>query len=147
MLLLRKCRVFPFEIIVFLVLLAASAAGSRCASAGVVRKIREAKPDAILSWIHRQTRVDFVSEVLLQSKVIRERPLPVSHTLRFLGFCAFALITLNHFATGVNLAFLSREGGLADAIFISRRCLRGGGRLDRRTIRAAFSGKTALARR
>src|ERR1019366_2889729 len=53
---------------------------------------------------------DFVSEVLLQSKVIRERPLPgIAHAFVFWGFCAFVLITLNHFATGIGWPFLSRE--------------------------------------
>src|SRR5580658_5627140 len=43
----------------------------------------------------------FVWEVLLQGKVIRERPLPgIAHAFVFWGFCAFALITLNHIAAG-----------------------------------------------
>ena len=98
--------------IVFLVLLAASAGGFGLRFGRVVRKIREAKPDADFQLGSVAKRVwDFVSEVLLQSKVIRERPLPgIAHAFVFWGFCAFALITLNHFAAGVNLAFLSREG-------------------------------------
>ena len=113
MLLLRKChpRFSPFEIILFLVLLAASAGGFAVRFGRVVRKIREAKPDADFKLGSVGKRVwDFVSEVLLQSKVIRERPLPgIAHAFVFWGFCAFALITLNHFATGVNLAFLERD--------------------------------------
>src|SRR6201993_4053435 len=54
---------------------------------------------------------DFVSEVMLQSKVIRQRPLPgLAHAFVFWGFCAFALITLNHLATGFGVPFLNREG-------------------------------------
>ena len=45
---------------------------------------------------------DFVWEVLFQGKVIRERPLPgLAHAFVFWGFCAFALVTLNHFAIGL----------------------------------------------
>ncbi|MDP9114232.1 MAG: heterodisulfide reductase-related iron-sulfur binding cluster, partial [Acidobacteriota bacterium] len=101
----------PFEIIIFLVLLAVSAGGFAVRFGRVARKIWEAKPDADFKLGSVGKRVwDFVSEVLLQSKVIRERPLPgIAHALVFWGFCAFALITLNHFATGVNLAFLTRD--------------------------------------
>src|SRR5512144_2745912 len=43
----------------------------------------------------------FAWEVLLQGKVIRERPLPgLAHAFVFWGFAAFALITVNHIATG-----------------------------------------------
>src|SRR5579872_2021838 len=101
----------PLEITIFLVLLAASAGGFALRFGRIVRKIREAKPDADfhLGSVGKRVR-DFVSEVLLQSKVIRERPLPgIVHAFVFWGFCVFALITLNHFATGVGFAFLSRE--------------------------------------
>ena len=54
---------------------------------------------------------DFVSEVLLQSKVIRQRPLPgLAHAFVFWGFCAFALVTLNHLASGFGVGFLSPGG-------------------------------------
>ena len=60
----------------------------------------------------------FVWEVLLQGKVIRERPLPgLAHAFVFWGFCAFALITLNHLAAGFGFPFLSREGGFGKAYF------------------------------
>jgi Fe-S oxidoreductase len=52
----------------------------------------------------------FVWEVLLQGKVIRERPLPgLAHAFVFWGFCAFALITINHIASGFGVGFLSRD--------------------------------------
>ena len=75
---------------------------SGSASARWSRKIRAAKPDADFSLHPIGKRVwDFVWEVLLQAKVIRERPLPgLAHAFVFWGFCVFALITLNHFATG-----------------------------------------------
>ncbi|HTT63995.1 MAG TPA: (Fe-S)-binding protein [Bryobacteraceae bacterium] len=60
----------------------------------------------------------FVWEVLLQGKVIRERPLPgLAHAFVFWGFCAFALVTLNHIASGFGFPFLSREGGFGKAYF------------------------------
>src|ERR1700733_9929222 len=53
----------------------------------------------------------FVWEVMLQGKVIRERPLPgLAHAFVFWGFCTFALITLNHPATGFGAPFLNRTG-------------------------------------
>ena len=53
---------------------------------------------------------DFVWEVLLQGKVIKERPLPgIAHALVFWGFCAFAVVTANHFAAGLGFGVLSRD--------------------------------------
>jgi len=53
---------------------------------------------------------DFVFEVLFQSKVIRQRPIAgAAHALVFWGFCAFALVTVNHIAAGFGLHLLSRE--------------------------------------
>ncbi len=52
----------------------------------------------------------FFWEVLCQAKVIRERPLPgLAHAFVFWGFCAFALVTLNHIATGFGAPFLRRH--------------------------------------
>jgi Fe-S oxidoreductase len=98
--------------LLFLALLAASVCGFAVRFGRVFRKIREAKPDADFQLHPIGKRIwDFVSEVLLQSKVIRERPLAgIAHAFVFWGFCAFALVTLNHFATGVGLPFVSRDG-------------------------------------
>lgn len=65
--------------------------------------------DRIRNW---STRIHtFVWEVLLQGKVIRERPLPgIAHAFVFWGFCAFALVTLNHFALGFGLELISPDG-------------------------------------
>src|SRR4051812_48832634 len=53
----------------------------------------------------------FVWEVLLQGKVIAQRPLAgITHAFVFWGFCAFGLITINHFAAGFGAPLLSREG-------------------------------------
>ena len=60
----------------------------------------------------------FVWEVLLQGLVIRERPLPgIAHAFVFWGFCAFALVTVNHIATGFRAGFLSAETGFGRAYF------------------------------
>jgi Fe-S oxidoreductase len=60
----------------------------------------------------------FVWEVMLQGKVIRERPLPgLAHAFVFWGFCAFALITVNHLAAGFGAPFLNRASGFGRAYF------------------------------
>jgi len=67
-------------------------------------------PDFSLKPIARRVR-QFFWEVLLQGKVIRQRPLPgIAHALVFWGFCAFALITINHFASAFGAGFLRPEG-------------------------------------
>src|SRR5258708_9212741 len=54
---------------------------------------------------------DFFSEVLCQSQVSRQRPLPgLAHAFVFWGFCAFALVTINHAAAGFGIGFLSPAG-------------------------------------
>ena len=100
------------ETAIFLVLLALSAYGFWLRFGKVVRKIRAAKPDPGFSLQPIGQRIwDFFSEVILQSKVIQQRPLPgIAHAFVFWGFCAFALVTLNHFATGIGFPFLSRDG-------------------------------------
>ncbi len=60
----------------------------------------------------------FFSEVLCQSKVIRERPLPgIAHAFVFWAFCAFALVTVNHFAEGFGAGFLDYRHGFAGVYF------------------------------
>lgn len=97
-----------WEMVLFALALAASAALFWRRFGPVVRTIRAAKPDASFSLAPLGPRVwDFVSEVLLQSKVIRQRPLPgIAHAFVFWGFLAFALVTVSHFAAGFGLGFL-----------------------------------------
>jgi Fe-S oxidoreductase len=78
----------------------------------VVQVLRQAKPEADFSLHPIGKRVwDFFWEVICQSKVIKERPIPgLAHAFVFWGFLAFALVSLNHFATGFNLGFLSPDG-------------------------------------
>jgi Fe-S oxidoreductase len=86
---------------------------------GVAKRILAAKPDADFHLRPLGKRVrDFLFEVLLQGKVVRERPLPgLAHALVFWAFCVFALVTLNHVAAGFGLAFLSRDSGLGRTYF------------------------------
>lgn len=54
---------------------------------------------------------DFIREVLLQEKVIKERPLPgIAHALVFWGFLAFALVTLDHLAAILHVDLISPNG-------------------------------------
>jgi Fe-S oxidoreductase len=61
---------------------------------------------------------EFVAEVMFQSKVIRERPLPgLAHAFVFWAFCAFALVTLNHCATAFGIGFLDPAGRVGRGYF------------------------------
>ena len=60
----------------------------------------------------------FLWEVVAQGKVIEQRPWAgLAHAFVFWGFCAFALITLNHLAAGFGLRFLSATGGFGHLYF------------------------------
>jgi Fe-S oxidoreductase len=100
------------ESALFLALLIASLLGFWTRLSRVWRIIRGSKKDADFSIRPIGRRVaDFIWEVLLQGKVITQRPLPgLAHALVFWGFIVFGLITLNHFAEGVGLGFLDRSG-------------------------------------
>ncbi len=80
--------------------------------APVVRTILESRKDP--GWKYGSTAGrlrTFVWEVMCQGKVIRERPLPgLAHAFVFWGFCAFALVTLDHVARGLGLPLLDRQG-------------------------------------
>jgi Fe-S oxidoreductase len=78
----------------------------------ILTKILASKRDADFRLFPLGNRVwDFVSEVLCQAKVIRQRPLPgLAHAFVFWGFCAFALVTLNHCAVGLGIGFLDPSG-------------------------------------
>src|ERR1022692_1762366 len=104
---------FMIRMLILLVLMVASFGGFWLRFRRVVRVIAAAKPDPgfQLKDIPRRSG-RFISEVLLQSKVIRERPLPgIAHAFVFWGFCAFALITIDHFSQGFGLTLLHRDSG------------------------------------
>ncbi len=96
----------------FLALAAASAYGFWRRFGPILNKILHSKKDPGFSLAPIGRRVwDFVWEVVLQARVISQRPLAgVAHALVFWAFCAFALVTLNHCATALGLGFLSAEG-------------------------------------
>lgn len=77
----------------------------------VVKIVQAAKDDPDFKLDPIGPRVQkFVWEVLCQGLVIKERPLPgIAHAFVFWGFCAFALVTLNHFALGFNLELIPPE--------------------------------------
>src|SRR5258708_211344 len=107
------------EQVVFVLLAIASAALFWMRFGKVWRNIKASKkdPDFRIKPAGRRVR-DFVWEVLLQGKVIRQRPLPgLAHALVFWGFCAFALITVNHFAQGANFGLLHRDTWPGKAYF------------------------------
>ena len=85
----------------------------------VVSIIRRAKPDPGFTLAPLSRRVsDFLVEVMLQAKVIRQRPWPgLAHAFVFWGFCAFALVTLNHLAFGFGHPFLARQNWFGAVYF------------------------------
>ncbi|MBZ5728966.1 MAG: (Fe-S)-binding protein [Acidobacteriia bacterium] len=94
---------------VLIVLIAASLALSWLRLRKVLHAIRlsRATPDFEVKPLGPRLR-QFLWEVVAQGKVIRERPLAgLAHAFVFWGFCAFALITLNHLATAFGARFLS----------------------------------------
>lgn len=78
----------------------------------VVDNIRNARQDPGFSIDPIAPRVrEFIWDVALQAKVIRERPLPgLAHAFVFWGFCSFALVTLDHLAAGFGFRLLDRDG-------------------------------------
>jgi Fe-S oxidoreductase len=107
------------EIGLLIVFMLASLAGFGIRFGRVLWIVRRAKPEPGYRIAPVSGRVrDFVWEVMLQGKVIRQRPLPgLAHAFVFWGFCAFALVTLNHFAAGFGLAFLARDSAFGGVYF------------------------------
>src|SRR5437016_579334 len=105
----------PAEILVFLALLAASGYFFWRRIGPVIDTIRRSKKDADFKLHPVAPRIrNFVWEVLLQGKVIRDRPLPgIAHAFVFWGFCAFALITIAHLAEGFGLNLLPADNPVA----------------------------------
>jgi Fe-S oxidoreductase len=107
------------EKLLFTALVIASAAAFWHRFGPILKKILASKKDPSfhLAPIGKRIR-DFVSEVLFQSKVIRERPLPgIAHAFVFWAFLAFALVTLNHCAVAFGLGFLAPNSLLGRAYF------------------------------
>ena len=112
-------RLHSGEISILLVLGAASVGGFLWRMLPVVRTIWNSRNDADFRLQPLGRRVwEFIWEVALQGKVIRERPLPgLAHAFVFWGFCAFGLVTLNHLAAGFGFPLLDRGGWLGACYF------------------------------
>src|ERR1700722_15620405 len=85
----------------------------------VLAVIQGSRPDANFTLAPLGPRIRRVLvEVLGQSKVIEQRRLPgLAHAFVFWGFCAFALITINHIATGFGSQFLWPDSGFGYLYF------------------------------
>src|ERR1700736_4777843 len=100
------------EIVLLLVLVAISAYLFWVRIGRVWKRIMASKDDPDFKLQPLGKRISkFIWEVLLQGKVIRERPLPgLAHAFVFWGFCGFGLVTINHAFQGLGFPLLSREG-------------------------------------
>jgi Fe-S oxidoreductase len=109
-----------FEVVLLLALLLGSATLFFLRTAPILRNVFGAKKDVGFSLRPISKRVwTFTSEVLFQSKVIRERPLPgIAHAFVFWGFLAFALVSLNHLAIAVGLGFMPEDSWASDFYFL-----------------------------
>ena len=85
----------------------------------VADAIRRARPTPDFDVKPLGPRIrDFLWEVMLQGKVIEQRPLPgLAHAFVYWGFLAFALITLNHLAKPFGLGFLNPDSGFGAFYF------------------------------
>ncbi len=107
------------ESVVLLLLIAAAAALFWRRFGPVVRIIRASRPESgfQLGALGPRTGA-FVWEVLLQGKVIRDRPLPgIAHAFVFWGFLAFGLVTLSHVLEGFGVRLLANAGPVGQAYY------------------------------
>src|ERR1700704_3928279 len=98
------------QVLILTLLLCASLAAFWSRFRRVIQMIRAAKPEKHWKLRPLAPRTGrFIWEVLLQGKVIFDRPLPgIAHAFVFWGFCAFALVTINHVAAGFGLSLIPR---------------------------------------
>lgn len=82
----------------------------------VIQRIRRAKRDSDFKLAPIGRRVShLIWDVMCQAKVIRERPLPgIAHAFVFWSFCAFALVSINHIASGFGCPFLNYHAGFGE---------------------------------
>jgi Fe-S oxidoreductase len=85
----------------------------------ILDKILKSKKDPGFHLFPIGERIrDFVWEVVLQAKVIRQRPAAgLSHAFVFWAFCAFVLVTLNHGAQVFGFGFLNPAGTIGRFYF------------------------------
>ena len=87
--------------------------------AAVVKTIRGSRETSDFEIAPLGPRIRrFLWEVVLQGKVIRERPLAgLAHAFVFWGFCAFALVTVSHIASAFGGRFLAPSGAFGHFYF------------------------------
>jgi Fe-S oxidoreductase len=109
----------PIERACFVILLCVSIVVFWRRISPVIGIIRASKPDPGFEWGSTGRRIwAFVWEVLLQGKVIKERPLPgLAHAFVFWGFLAFALVTIDHVAAGFHTDLISQDGPFGRVYF------------------------------
>ncbi len=107
------------EKILLAILICLAAGGFGYRFRRVVRIVSAAKSDPDFRIGNLAPRVgQFIWEVLLQGKVIRQRPAAgLAHAFVFWGFCAFGLITVNHISSGFGVPLLSRDSGFGRFYF------------------------------
>jgi Fe-S oxidoreductase len=105
--------------LVLILLIGASVAMFCRRLSAVLNIIRRSRPTADFHLAPLGPRIrDFLWEVAAQGKVIQQRPLPgLAHAFVFWGFCAFALITVNHVAAGFGVRLLSPAGAFGRFYF------------------------------
>ena len=108
------------EVVLLLVLMAASAWAAWRRFGPILRNILRARRDPGFRLRPLWPRIrEVIWEVFLQGKVIRERPLPgLAHAVVFWGFCAFALVTVNHVATGLGFELIPRDSAFGHVYFL-----------------------------
>src|SRR6516164_9491011 len=104
---------------VLIVLLAASLGLFWWRFRKVVDSIRRSRPTPDFELAPLRPRIKtFLWEVMLQGKVIEQRPLPgLAHAFVYWGFLAFGLITLNHIASAFGLRFITPDAGFGSFYF------------------------------
>ncbi|HUI82424.1 MAG TPA: (Fe-S)-binding protein [Bryobacteraceae bacterium] len=104
---------------ILVILMAASGALFWWRFRKVIDILRRSRATPDFDWKPAGPRIrQLLWEVLLQGKVIRQRPLAgIAHAFVFWGFCAFALITLNHLASAFGAGFLSAASGFGHFYF------------------------------
>ncbi len=110
------------EKLMLAILLCLSAAGFWYRFRSVVHIVAATKPDPGFSLGDLAPRFrNFVWEVLLQGKVIQQRPAAgVAHAFVFWGFCAFALVTVRSHRSLVSASRSCRAStGSAGSISVS----------------------------
>src|SRR5579863_9409798 len=115
----RNMQLSLAEVLILTLLIVASVSAFLFRFRKVVHIIRAAKPEKAWSLRPLAPRLaPFIWEVLLQGKVIFDRPLPgIAHAFVFWGFCAFALVTINHLAAGLGLTLLPRDNAFGEIYF------------------------------